>query len=114
MGKGTDLCVYLSTSSAICQLRTSARGQLSTSRRESTLDRLTDIRDIQTSTSDISSNQRLNLSISKLLQSSLTLCLSLVGVQGSRGPTTLLHHLHNNIGSTLLIDENDLYFVSFK
>jgi hypothetical protein len=45
---------------------------------------LTDIRNIQTSTSDISSNQRLYLSIPKLLQSSLTLCLSLVGVQGGR------------------------------
>jgi hypothetical protein len=73
---------------------------------------LTDIRNIQTSTGDISSHQRLYFSIPKLLQSSLTLCLGLVGVQGSRGPTTLLHHLHNNIGSTLLIDEDDLYFVS--
>jgi hypothetical protein len=45
---------------------------------------LTDIRNIQTSTGDISSNQRLDLSIPELLQSSLTLCLSLVGMQRGR------------------------------
>ena len=45
---------------------------------------LTDIRNIQTSTGDISSNQSLYLSISKLLQSSFTLGLGLVGVQSGR------------------------------
>jgi len=45
---------------------------------------LTDIRNIQTSTGDISSNQSLYFSIPKLLQSSFTLCLGLVGVKGGR------------------------------
>jgi hypothetical protein len=37
MGRITDLCVYLSTSSAICQLSTSAKCQLSTNRRQAKL-----------------------------------------------------------------------------
>jgi hypothetical protein len=45
---------------------------------------LTDIRNIQTSTGDISSHQRLYLSIPELLQSSFTLGLGLVGVQSGR------------------------------
>ena len=83
-------------------------------RREILITTLTDIRNIQTSTSNISSNQSLYLSIPELLQSSLTLCLGLVGVKGSRRPTTLLHHFHNNIGSTLLVNEDNLYFVSLE